>query len=155
MVGVSWFEAEAYANWLAKQLGREVRLPTELEWERAARGTKGREYAWGDTFDKNKVNCARIWERDDNASFVSGDKGEGTSMVGQFKDGNTPEGISDLSGNVWEWIASWYENEQTHRTLRGGSWDYDRRVVRCAYRFRGVPVYFDVIVGFRLVFPAL
>jgi formylglycine-generating enzyme required for sulfatase activity len=152
---VSWFEAEAYANWLAKQLGHAVRLPTEYEWERAARGTKGREYAWGDTFDRNKINCAAFWEQDDNASFVSGDKGEGTSIVGQFKDGNTLEGLSDLSGNVWEWTASWYEKEQTNRTLRGGSWLNLLRNVRCANRNRFVPVNFDDYFGFRLVCPAL
>jgi len=154
VVGVSWFEAEAYANWLAKQLGRAVRLPTEYEWERAARGTKGREYAWGDTFDKNKVNCAAFWKQDDKADYILDDKGEGTSIVGQFKDGNTPEGLSDLSGNVWEWTNSWYEKEQTNRTLRGGSWSYDRRFVRCAGRSRDVPDFFDDSLGFRLVSPA-
>jgi formylglycine-generating enzyme required for sulfatase activity len=152
VVGVSWFEAEAYANWLAKQLGRAVRLPTEYEWECAARGTKGREYAWGDTFDKNKVNCYEFWDQKGYASDAKKDNA-GTSMVGQFKDGNTPEGISDLSGNVWEWTASWYEKEQTNRTLRGGSWDISRRLVRCANRDRNVPDFFNDPLGFRLVCP--
>jgi formylglycine-generating enzyme required for sulfatase activity len=153
VVGVTWFEAEAYGNWLAKQLGRPVRLPTEQEWERAARGIKGREYAWGDEFDRNKVNCAAFWEQKDDASFVFGEKGEGTSIVGQFKEGNTIEGISDLSGNVWEWTNSWWEKEQTNRVVRGGSWSLDRRDVRCANRFRLVPVDFNLSIGFRLVSP--
>lgn len=153
VVGVAWFEAEAYANWLAKQLGQPLRLPTEQEWERAARGVKGREYAWGDEFDRDKVNCAAFWEQKDDASYVFGEKGEGTSIVGQFKNGNTPEGISDLSGNVWEWTTSWYEAEQTIRVLRGGSWSSNRRYVRCANRFWNVPVDFDNSLGFRLVSP--
>jgi formylglycine-generating enzyme required for sulfatase activity len=153
VVGVSWFEAEAYANWLAKQLEHPVRLPTEYEWERAARGTQGREYAWGDRFDKNKINCAAFWEQKDDASYAKNDNA-GTSMVGQFKDGNTPEGLSDLSGNVWEWTNSWYEKEQHHRTLRGGSWGNGRRNVRCANRYRDVLDYFSYAFGFRLVSPA-
>jgi formylglycine-generating enzyme required for sulfatase activity len=153
VVGVTWFEAEAFANWLAKQLGCEVRLPTEYEWERAARGTKGREYAWGDTFDMNKVNCANFWEQKEDADWVFGDKGEGTSIVGQFKSGNTPEGISDLTGNVLEWTASWYEKEQTTRVVRGGSWDFYRRGVRCAVRGRLMPGDFFSSIGFRLVSP--
>lgn len=153
VVGVTWFEAEAYANWLAKQLGRDVRLPTEYEWERTARGTNGREYAWGDPFDRNKLNCANFWEQKDDAGFVWGDKGEGTSIVGQFKNGDTPDGISDLSGNVWEWTASWYEKEQTNRVLRGGSWLNYRRFVRCALRSWNIPVNFLSDIGYRLVSP--
>lgn len=148
VVGVTWFEAEAYANWLGKQEGREVRLPTEQEWERAARGTKGREYAWGDEFDKNKINNDDFWKG------VDFDK-RSTTIVSQFKDGNTPEGISDLSGNVWEWTSSWYEKEQVQRVLRGGSWFNSRWIVRCADRNRGVPDIFNDNLGFRLVSPRL
>ena len=161
VVGVSWFEAEAYANWLSKQLGREVRLPTEYEWERAARGTNGREYAWGDKFDKNKVNCSEFWAQKEDLSDGDEwrkwlDKGfdvASTTIVGQFKDGNTPKGISDLSGNVWEWMNSWYEKEQVNRVLRGGSWSFNFRDVRCAYRCRFVPDNFYLDIGFRLVSP--
>jgi len=74
-------------------------------------------------------------------------------MVGQFKDGNTPEGLSDLSGNVWEWTNSWYEKEQTYRTLRGGSWYFNHWYVRCAARDWYVPVGFSYLIGFRLVVP--
>jgi len=153
VVAVTWFEAEAYANWLAKGLGQAVRLPTEYEWERAARGIKGREYAWGDNFDRNKVNCASFWKQADDTGYAFDLDYAGTSVVGQFKDGNTPDGISDLSGNVYEWTASWYEAEQTYRILRGGSWSLNRRNVRCANRNWNVPGLFNLIIGFRLVSP--
>lgn len=159
VVGVTWFEAEAYANWLAKQLGRSVRLPTEQEWERAARGVKGREYAWGDEFDRKKINCSEFWAQKDDLSdskewrkwLEEGRDIASTIIVGQFKDGNTPEGISDLSGNVWEWTASWFEKDKTNRILRGGSWDDYRWFVRCARRSWVVPGGFDSLIGFRLV----
>ncbi len=158
LVGVTWFEAEAYANWLAKGLRRPVRLPTEQEWERAARGVKGREYAWGNEFDRNKVNCAEYWGNDNDLDWNKWieDKGydiASTTLVGQFKDGNTPEGISDLSGNVWEWTDTWWEAEQINRVLRGGSWVDNRWNVRCADRDRSVPGDFDSTFGFRLVSP--
>ena len=164
VVGVSWFEAEAYASWLANQLGKPVHLPTEQEWERAARGglpsplgrwgggEGGREYAWGNQFDRNKLNAAPFWDQDDETLWAQNDAA-GTTIVGQFPEGNTPEGISDLSGNVWEWTNSWYEKEQVYRTLRGGSWYTGRRLARCATRDRGVPVRFVDNVGFRLVSP--
>ena len=60
VVGVSWFEAEAYCNWLSEELGRPIRLPTEEEWERAARHTDGREYPWGKEFDRNRLDQRRI-----------------------------------------------------------------------------------------------
>ncbi len=158
VVGVTWFEAEAYGNWLVKQLKRPVRLPTEQEWERAARGMKGREYAWGDEFDRNKINCSEFWVRRDDLSdykewekwYKKGGEIASTSMVGQFKDGNTPEGISDLLGNVWEWTGSWYESKCV---LRGGSWYSIRWDVRCVDRGRDVPDFFLNNFGFRLVSP--
>ena len=154
VVGVTWFEAEAYANWLAKGLGHEVRLPTEYEWERAARGTNGREYAWGDEFDRNKVNCAAFWKQDDNAELTSSNLDfVGTSIVGQFEDGNTPEGISDLSGNVEEWTYSWWEQEKLHRVYRGGNWFNGRTGVRCARRGGDAPGKIGNYIGFRLVSP--
>jgi formylglycine-generating enzyme required for sulfatase activity len=158
VVGVSWFEAEAYANWFSKKLGRPVRLPTEQEWERAARGVKGREYAWEGEFDRTRLNCAEFWGEDNNLDWgkwlgTESRKMASVTQVGQFPDGATPEGIYDLSGNVWEWTDSWYEEKQVNRIVRGGSWGYFRRNCRCAYRLRHVPDYFYFSVGFRLVSP--
>lgn len=152
VVGVSWFEAQAYANWLAEVSGRPMRLPTEQEWEYAARGMKGREYPWGDKFDFNRANAAPFWKQDNDASYVSASSGASTSLVGQF-DGVTLEGIADLSGNVWEWTSSWYENEQVNRTLRGGSWLDSRGDLRAAARYWFVPDFFSDFIGFRLLSP--
>ncbi len=155
LVGISWFEAEAYAGWLSQQLGKTVRLPAEQEWERAARGAAGREFAWGDTFDRNKLNAAPFWKQDDNASYAFDLPEAGTTVVGQFAEGSTPDGICDLSGNVWEWTTSWYEKAQVYRVVRGGSWDYTRSFARCAYRDWYDPEYFGNLIGFRLVSPGL
>jgi formylglycine-generating enzyme required for sulfatase activity len=146
VVGVSWFEAEAYCNWLAKFLGQPIRLPAEEEWERAARHTDGREYPWGSDFDRNRLNCWEFW-RGANVEEMS------TTIVGQFSEGNSPVGASDMSGNVWEWTSSWNDAKKVYRSVRGGSWGFDQYDARCAYRGRLVPGFFDDIVGFRVVSP--
>ena len=160
VVGVCWFEAQACANWLAQELGKPVRLPTEEEWERTARGINGREYSWGNKFNHEKANCSEFWAKKEDLSdynewkkWRDSDKFKlaSTSLIGQFCEGDTPEGISDLSGNVWEWTNSWYS--ETERTLRGGAWSSYRWSVRCASRVGLVPDYFLNYVGFRLVSP--
>ncbi len=142
VVGVTWFEAQAYCNWLAKQpLGLEmpkgysVRLPTEIEWERAARFTDGREYPWGGGFDPKFANTTE-----------SGDMG--TTAVCAYPLGQSQEKIWDMSGDIWEWSADWYQKGQ-YRSLRGGSWDLSSRYTRCAIRNRLIPDYFNYDVGFR------
>lgn len=166
VVGVTWFEAEAYSNWLTQKEGKSFRLPTELEWERAARGTKGREFAWGNEFSKNNLNGAEFWSgQDDLSDYDQWNKlfyknkivfrQASTTIVYQFLEGCTPEDVFDLSGNVWEWTSSWYEKEQVNRVLCGGSWSSDRRNVRGANRFRDIPVNFFNNLGFRLLSPVL
>ena len=153
VVGVTWFEAEAYCNWLAGQLEKPVRLPTEQEWERAARGTRGREFSWGNDFEKNHLNAAPFWKQDDDAIYAFDMDEASTTPVGQFPAGCTPEGIADLSGNVWEWTDSWWEAEQINRVMRGGSWNNRRRFARCAFRLRSGPADFLYGTGFRVVLP--
>ncbi len=130
VVGVSWYEAEAFANWEEKQ------LPTEIQWERAARGTDGREYPWGERFDKEKCNSA--------------ESGIGhTTPVNRYPEGKSEAVCFDMAGNVWEWCSDWYDESKDSRVLRGGSWGYKPYFLRTAYRFRGVPALRVDDVGFR------
>jgi len=136
VVGISWYEALAYCNWLAAKTGRHYRLPTEQEWEKAARGYDGREYPWGE-WAEGRCNTKEA--------------GIGrTTPVGQFSpDGNSPYGLQDAAGNVWEWMAS---EEGALRVLRGGSFDYDRVGARCASRDGSYPNHRrSWHLGFRLV----
>jgi formylglycine-generating enzyme required for sulfatase activity len=163
VVGVSWYEADAYCRWLRERLGVEeaviqvsqgdrctevhlepgafeVRLPTEEEWERAARGTDGRAYPWGNEFGFDKANVAKkLFE------------GMGTTAVCTYPQGVSPEGGWDMSGNVWEWTGSLYEEGSERFVLRGGSWHLDRLSARCAYRYGFIPVGFFGYYGFRVV----
>jgi formylglycine-generating enzyme required for sulfatase activity len=153
VVGVSWFEALAYVRWLTEFTGRACRLPTEAEWEKAARGTDARTYPWGDTWTEDRANT------------VEADLGR-TTAGGAFPGGASPCGALDMSGNVWEWCSSaWkdypYQANDSRedlvgddsRVFRGGSWDFYRRLARCASRNHDRPGLFYYSVGFRVVFP--
>jgi formylglycine-generating enzyme required for sulfatase activity len=152
VVGVSWYEAASYANWLSKVTGKPYRLPTEAEWEKAARGTDGRKYPWGNEFDKNSCNSG---ESELNR----------TSPVGIFPKGKSPYGCFDMIGNVWEWCADWYDvkyypkspgmNPQgpssgSLRMSRGGSWFDVAQFCSCAVRHSVLPAVHSDNLGFRL-----
>jgi formylglycine-generating enzyme required for sulfatase activity len=163
VVGVNWYEAGAYCNWLSAATGEGYRLPTEAEWEAAARGKTGRRYSWGDTFEPLKGNTAAT-------------KVGRTTPVGVFVEGKTPEGVSDLTGNVEEWTGSLFgaglDFEQApfaypydpgdgredpeagpdvRRVLRGGAWNYARVIARAADRFEALPGDRSYALGCRVV----
>jgi formylglycine-generating enzyme required for sulfatase activity len=160
VVGITWFEAEAYCAWLSAEKGKIVRLPTEVEWERAARHTDGREYPWGNEF-RVCLNCADFWlGKNSDSEWNSGIGQEfheaSTTIVGQFLEGNSVLGLSDMSGNVWEWTGSWSDKaKQECAVARGGSWWMSpaRSWTRCACRSLFSPFNWDTI-GVRPVCPS-
>ncbi|MBN1934380.1 MAG: SUMF1/EgtB/PvdO family nonheme iron enzyme [Anaerolineae bacterium] len=152
VVGVSWYEAYAYCRWLGERLGYEVCLPTEAEWEKAARGTKGLIYPWGDKFDANKCNV------EENGI------GHTTSVRKYSPQGDSPYGCANMAGNVWEWVLSEYReypygddygrndhSDASSRIVRGGSFILDARYARTAYRDKISPDDRDYDNGFRLI----
>jgi formylglycine-generating enzyme required for sulfatase activity len=157
VVNVSWNDAIAYCQWLNDlrrielPLGVVLRLPSEAEWEKAARGTDGLIYPWGNTFDKNKCN------------IDEGGKNDTTSVGAYSPQGDSPYGAADMAGNVWEWTHSLFkrypykaddgredENVSGHHVQRGGSFIGTYQLGRAASRYRGDPSFLD-FVGFRVV----
>jgi hypothetical protein len=138
VVGVSWYEAEAFCRWLAAAYGLPYHLPTELEWERLARGQDGREYPWGDEWRAEVSNTSEAGLRRPSA-------------VGIFPDGVSPTGAYDCAGNVWEWCADWYDERKNVRVLRGGSWYDDPDLARCAARHSLNPSLRNDYFGCRVV----
>jgi hypothetical protein len=153
VVHVSWKDAAAFCAWLGEQEKTTIRLPTEAEWEKAARGTDGRKYPWKGLFDKTLCNMAETGIG-------------GTSPVGIFPAGESPYEVAEMAGNVWEWVNDRYDRRYYSvsparnpqgpvmggsRVLRGGSWNFSGNDVRSASRDFIIPDYWGNSNGFRCV----
>ena len=151
VVAVSWFEAVAYCAWLTRSTGRQYRLPTEAEWERAARGGhEGRLYPWGDEPPQNRPGYAQRW--------LHGPEPVGQQAPNDF-------GLHDICDNVHEWCSDWFDADYyarsperdppgaetgTRRASRGGSWRHHVKVSRCAARSSIPPQFQYADYGFRV-----
>jgi len=150
---VTWKDARAFCAWASQVTRQAVVLPSEAQWEKAARGPDGRLYPWGNEVpDRTRCNIENWFK--------------GPTPVGQFSPlGDSPYGCVDMIGNVWEWTCSLYKDypydpgdgredlaagDEVPRVLRGGSFDDHRRYARCSYRFRNFPSYYYVDRGFRV-----
>ena len=156
VVLVRYADAIAYCAWSSETTGRSVRLPTEAEWEKAARGgAEGKRYPWGDDFDPG--GCCYLPD-------AAAKRQRGTRPTGTYPPNSY--GLCDMIGNVWEWVSDWYDEESygrddrhdphgphegSLRVVRGGSWVTDDiTMLRCAYRHKVPPDTYAYSIGFRI-----
>ena len=153
IVGINWFEANNFLDWINNITGMNYRLPTEAEWEKAARGTDGREYPWGNKWDAGKAN-------------TSESQLKRLTPVGSYPEGVSPFGCYDMAGNAYDWCSDWFHEETykhspsenpmgaaegRRKVVRGGSWlPRGEFAARCANRAAYEPIRAVHNVGFRI-----
>ena len=151
VMNLNWFQAKSYCEWSGQTSNVTVELPTEAQWELAARGLTGRTYPWGETIDLTYAN-------------YSGNVGD-TTAVCSYPKGNSPYGACDMAGNVEQWVADWYgysggpvsnpsgPESGPGRVLRGGDWGSANEELRSVVRLNEDPYYANYVVGFRCARP--
>ena len=154
VINVTWGRVQSFIEWLNERTGGSFRLPSEAEWEYAARAGSTTEYSWGDDIGNNLANCA---------NYFCGDQWEYAAPVGSFP--ANAWGLHDMHGNVWEWVqdcwndsyngaptdgSAWTSGYCSQRVGRGGSWLNVPRALRSASRFRNARAYRGYRMGFRL-----
>ena len=160
--GVTWYGAAAYCEW------REARLPSEAEWEKAAawddENSLSRQYPWGDEFDGHWLNFCDASCEEQQANSEFNDGYAKAAPVASFMEGQSAAGLFDMAGNVWEWVADWYDptyytnspesdpqgpDQGDQKVVRGGSWFDTGNFTASAIRFPSVPDNADRTIGFR------
>jgi formylglycine-generating enzyme required for sulfatase activity len=151
---LNWFEAMACCQWLTANLGYEITLPTDQQWEKAARGADGRSFPWGNDYISGYANINETHQGHKIGKFNLGT----STAVGLYPQGDSPYGVSDLCGNIWEWTLTEFDNPDCHdiisrapRTLRGGSWGFVHGFSRSSFRYGHFPISRGLDFGFRVV----
>ncbi len=154
VINVSWGDAQSFVTWLSRETGEDYRLPSEAEWEYAARAGSTTKYSWGNDIGRNRANCDGCGSRWDNQK---------TAPVGSFP--ANAFGLRDMHGNVWEWVedcsngsyaggpsegSAWRSGNCAKRVLRGGSWGDDPRYLRAANRSWYTSGFRFNFIGFRV-----
>jgi formylglycine-generating enzyme required for sulfatase activity len=135
---ITFEDASAYCSWRSLETGHRCRLPTEEEWEKAARGVDGRVFPWGSLEDASLAKCR-----------LSREVNPQLEPVGSFPHAVSIYGMNDAVGGVWHWTESWYDQHRTSHVLRGGAWNTPPDAMRCHVRGRGTGAQRTFSLGFR------